>query len=54
LDKKFSLERYVNGEILRVVYAMQDPTWVFYDQGEIQLVDMIYLKKDLKNGRERE
>jgi hypothetical protein len=52
LDKKFSLERYVNGEILRVVYAMQDPKWVFYEQGEIlSFEDVTNYEKKRKPNR---
>jgi hypothetical protein len=32
-DKKYSLERRENGKISRVIYAMQDPKWIFYEQG---------------------
>jgi hypothetical protein len=35
LEKKNSFEKYKNNEIARVVYAMQDPKWKFYEQGEI-------------------
>ena len=47
LDKKFSLQRYANGEISRVVYTMQDPKWKFHEQGEILSLEDItnYEKK---------
>jgi len=35
LDKKFSFAKYDGYEILRVMYAMQDPKWVFFEQGEV-------------------
>ena len=56
LDKKFSLEKYANGEILRVVYAMQDPKWKFYEQGDILSFEDItnYKKKRIPERLNKE
>lgn len=56
LDKKFSMERYTNGEISRVVYVMQDPKWKFYEQGEILSFEDItnYEKKRIPSRLSKE
>ena len=33
LYKKFSFQKYESGKISRLVYAMQDPKWIYHEQG---------------------
>ena len=56
LDKKFSFGKYGAGEILRVVYAMQDPKWIFYEQGKILPFEntVNYEKKRIKDRLNKE
>ena len=56
LDKKNSFQKCIEYEALRIVYAMQDPKWIFYEQGEVLPFENTanYEKKRIKDRLNKE
>ena len=49
--KGFSFKKYAEEKILRLVYTMQDPKWIFHEQGEVLSFENTanYEKKRIKD-----